>query len=87
MQKLVLKGPLVTLVDVATQRVQLLEAELARMAQGRDEVNRAIQRAIAEAAAQRGHELPERWEARPVDGGLEITWDDEAAPPVVYPVE
>ena len=78
MAQMTIMGPLVTLIDSAGQQVQALEVELARLARRRDELNEAIQRGIVEMVRERGHELPEHWEAQPApDGvGLVVTWDE-----------
>lgn len=77
MAEMILKGAWVALLDSAAQQVTGLEQELARLAQQRDTLNAAIQQGIREAIQQRGVELPERWEAEPVEGGIRVVWDDD----------
>ena len=80
MTQMTLKGPLVVLLDNASQQVQGLEAEIARLSARRDDLNRAMEGAIREAVKQREYTLPERWEAQPSADGLVVSWDDDELP-------
>jgi len=76
---MIINGALVTLIDSASQQVGALDAELARLSQRRQDLQAAIEQGIRGAVADRGHELPERWEARPSDDGLGliVSWEEE----------
>ena len=79
MPQMLLKGPLVELIDSAGQQVQMLNAEIARLTDRRERLEAAIKEGIEQMIRERGHELPEHWEAQPsVDAqGLIVSWSED----------
>ena len=79
MAQMEIYGPLVRLVHNAAEHINRLNADITRLVEERDALEAAIREGIIESVNQRGHELPEKWEAQPSPDGLRliVSWSED----------